>query len=309
MRIVAALGGNALLQRGEVPTAEAQRRNVAAAVASIAELATEHDVVVTHGNGPQVGLLALQAPDDTLDILGAETEGQIGYLLEQGLANALPNRPVAALLTQVAVDAFDPAFENPTKPIGPMYRASEAAWLAAKRGWTVAQDGDAFRRVVASPEPLAIVEIQAIRLLVEHGVLVVCVGGGGIPVVADEDGALHGIEAVIDKDLAAALLASLLDADYLLMLTDVGGVERTWPTETTDPIQLASSEELRALEFPVGSMGPKVEAACRFVETTGGRAGIGALDQAAAIVRGEAGTTIAASSEARPLVNTAATGS
>ena len=294
MRIVAALGGNALLRRGEAPTAEAQRRNVATAVASIAELATEHDVIVTHGNGAQVGLLALQAPDDSLDVLGAESEGQIGYLLEQGLANALPDKPVATLLTQVAVDPDDPAFERPTRPIGPTYAAGEAAWVAAQRGWTVARDGDRFRRVVPSPEPLAIVEIQAIRLLVEHGVLVVCVGGGGIPVVADEHGALHGVEAVIDKDLAAALLASLLDADYLLMLTDVAGVEPDWPAPGAEPIQLASSEELRALDLPIGSMGPKVEAACRFVETTGGRAGIGALGQAAAIVRGEAGTTIAA---------------
>jgi carbamate kinase len=305
MRIVAALGGNALLRPGEAPTGDTQRRNVQTAVASIAELAAEHDVVITHGNGPQRGLLALQAPNDPLDVLGAETEGLIGYLLEQGLANALPDKPVATLITQVAVDAFDPAFERPATPIGPSYGPEEAAWLAAEHGWTVAQDGDRFRRVVASPEPLAIVEIQAIRLLVEHGVLVVCVGGGGIPVVADEHGALRGIEAVIDKDLAAALLAGLIDADYLLMLTDVAGVERSWPAHVTDPIQLASSEELRELELPAGSMGSKVEAACRFVETTGGRAGIGALDQAAAIFRGEADTTIAAGEPA----GLAATGS
>jgi carbamate kinase len=309
MRIVVALGGNALLQRGEAPTDEVQGRNVAAAVASIAELAADHDLVVTHGNGPQVGLLALQAPDVSLDLLDAETEGQIGYLLEQGLGNALPDKPVATLLTQVAVDPDDPAFERPTKPIGPWYSAEEAALVASDRGWTVARDGARFRRVVASPEPLAIIEIQAIRLLVEHGVLVVCVGGGGIPVVADDHGALHGVEAVVDKDLAAALLASLLDADYLLMLTDVAGVELDWPAPGAMPIRLASAEELRGLDFPAGSMGPKVEAACRFVETTGGRAGIGALADAPAIVRGEAGTTIAAQEVRRFLVSTSAAGS
>ena len=307
MRIVAALGGNALLRRREQPGAEAQRRHVEAAVSSIAALAAEHDVVVTHGNGPQVGLLALQAPEESLDVLGAESEGLIGYLLEQGLANVLPARPVATVLTQVLVDPLDPAFERPTKPIGPVYDRREAARLAGERGWSVAADGPHFRRVVASPEPLAIVELEAIRLLVRSGVLVVCAGGGGIPVVADEHGAVRGAEAVIDKDLAASLLAAMLDADFLLMLTDVSGVERDWRTPAAEPIRLAAPEELRELEFAPGSMAPKVEAACRFVETTGGRAGIGALEDAVAIVRGEAGTIVAEAVSSKLHINHYAT--
>jgi carbamate kinase len=307
VRIVAALGGNALLRRSEEPTVGAQRRNVETAVASIAELDAEHDVVVTHGNGPQVGLLSLQAPQEPLDILGAESEGLIGYLLEQGLANALPDREVTALLTQVLVDPLDPAFEQPTKPIGPVYERDEAMRLAHERGWTVAPDGPYFRRVVPSPDPLAIVEIEAIRILVERGMLVVCAGGGGIPVVPDEHGALHGAEAVIDKDLAASLLAAELEADFLLMLTDVPWVERGWRTAGAEPIRVATAEELRELDFAAGSMAPKIEAACRFVEATGGRAAIGALADAAAIVRGTAGTTIVAALSPNLHCNTYAT--
>jgi carbamate kinase len=299
MRVVVALGGNALLRRGEPADADVQRGHVEHAARSIAEIARSHDVVVTHGNGPQVGLLALQADaydavrPYPLDVLGAESEGMIGYLLEQSLANALPGRSVATLLTQVVVDRRDPAFERPTKPIGPVYEEAEARRLAAERGFAVAPDGPHFRRVVPSPEPLAIVEIEALRLLVEQGVLVVCVGGGGIPVVVGGDGALRGVEAVIDKDLSAALLARLLVADFLLMLTDVAAVERDWGTAKARPIRRAAPEELRALAFAAGSMGPKVEAACRFVEATGGRAAIGALEHATAIVRGEAGTLVA----------------
>ncbi len=298
MRIVAALGGNALLRRGQPLEAQVQRANVDQAVRAIVKLAAEHDLVVTHGNGPQVGLLALQAASyETvapypLDVLGAESEGMIGYLLEQALTNALPGQAVATLLTQVIVDPLDPAFERPTKPIGPVYTEAEAKRLAAERGWRVAPDGRSYRRVVPSPEPQAIVEIEAIRLLVEAGVLVVCVGGGGIPVVAGEHGALRGVEAVIDKDLSAALLAAQLEADFLLMLTDVAAVERAFGTPQAEPIRRASPGELRALEFAAGSMGPKVEAACRFVEATSGRAAIGALPDAAAIVRGEAGTLV-----------------
>jgi carbamate kinase len=299
MRIVAALGGNALLRRSEQPTTEAQRRNVEVAVAAIAALAATHDVVVTHGNGPQVGLLAQQAPGEPLDVLGAESEGLIGYLLDQGLVNALPGRPVATLLTQVIVDPLDPAFERPEKPIGPVYRREEALRLAGERGWTVAPDGPWYRRVVASPEPLAIVEIDAIRTLVEHETLVVCAGGGGIPVAPDAEGALHGVEAVVDKDLAASLLAAALEADFLLMLTDVPRVERGWRTARAAPIHRATPEELRRLDFASGSMAPKVEAACRFVEATGGCAAIGALGDALAIVHGEAGTTIAAAVPSR----------
>jgi carbamate kinase len=301
VRIVIALGGNALLRRGEPAEATVQRRNVERAARAVAEVAAEHEIVVTHGNGPQVGLLALQseAYRDVraypLDVLGAESEGMIGYLLEQALGNELHGRAVATLLTQVVVDPGDPAFERPTKPVGPVYDEERARRLAAKRGWTVAPDGNRFRRVVPSPEPRDIVELTTIRLLVEAGVLVICIGGGGIPVVVDEAGALHGVEAVIDKDLSAALLARLLGADLLLMLTDVAAVERGFGTRDARPIRRATAGELRAIAFAAGSMGPKVEAACRFVDATGQTAGIGALEDAAAIARGEAGTIVTAS--------------
>ena len=269
----------------------------------LAKLACEHELVITHGNGPQVGLLALQSAAYTevepypLDVLGAESEGMIGYLVELGLENALPDRPVAALLTQVLVDADDPAFARPTKPIGPVYDAATAAALAETRGWTIAADGPGFRRVVASPEPREIVELGTIRLLVEAGVVVVCTGGGGIPVT--RNGALRGVEAVIDKDLAAALLAEQLDADMLLLLTDVAAVEADWGTENARPIRGASPDELRALMFAAGSMGPKVEAACRFVEQTGRVAAIGALADAREIVAGRRGTLIQGPREER----------
>ena len=298
MRIVVALGGNALLRRGERPEIEIQRRNVEVAVRSLAEIARLHEVVVTHGNGPQVGLLALQSAPGSdvrpypLDVLGAESEGMIGYLLEQGLANALPERRVATMLTQVVVNRDDPAFQRPNKPIGPVYDEAEARRLAAEHGFSIAPDGPAFRRVVPSPEPRAIVEVEALRLLVEHGVLVVCVGGGGIPVVIDASGALRGVEAVVDKDLSAALLARVLDADFLLMLTDVQAVERNWRTGRAEPIRNATTAELRELQFADGSMGPKVDAACRFVDSTGGRAAIGALDQASAVLAGRSGTLV-----------------
>jgi carbamate kinase len=297
-RIVVALGGNALLRRGDAADAETQRRNVEAAVGAVAEVARTRDVIVTHGNGPQVGLLALQSEAYRevaaypLDVLGAESEGMIGYLLEQGLENELGERPVATLLTQVLVDADDPAFGRPTKPIGPVYDEGTADRLRAERGWSVAPDGDGYRRVVASPEPRAIVELATLRLLLEAGVLVVCVGGGGIPVVAADGGRLAGAEAVIDKDLAAALLASELEADGLLLLTDVAAVEAGWGTPDARPLTEASCPELRAMEWDPGSMGPKVEAACRFAEAHRGLAAIGALEDAAAILRGERGTRV-----------------
>jgi len=297
LKIVVALGGNALLRRGESPTAEAQQHNVEIAADAVAALARDHDVVVTHGNGPQVGLLALQAaayadvPSYPLDVLGAESEGMIGYLLEQALENRVPGVSVASLLTQVVVDPADAAFTRPTKPIGPVYAREDAERLAAERGWAVGPDGTGFRRLVASPEPREIVELGTIRLLVDAGVLVICSGGGGIPVVR-RNGALHGIEAVIDKDLSAELLAELLEADVLLMLTDVPVVERDWGTPAATAIRRASPDELCSMRFASGSMGPKVDAACRFVKRTRGRAAIGALADAAAIVRGEAGTLI-----------------
>jgi carbamate kinase len=298
MRIVVALGGNALLRRGEPLEADIQRARVQGAAAAVAEIAREHTVVVTHGNGPQVGLLALQAAayeavrPYPLDVLGAESEGMIGYLLEQELGNQMPGRPVAALLTQVEVDPDDPAWKAPTKPIGPMYTEAEAERVAVERGWTMARDGDGFRRVVASPEPRRILELPTIGLLVNAGVTVVCGGGGGIPVIVTAGGAVRGVEAVIDKDRSAALLAQGLDADALLLLTDVDAVFSDWGTAAEVPIGQTTPGALRKHSFASGSMGPKVDAACRFVEATGKLAAIGKLEQAGAILRGEAGTIV-----------------
>jgi carbamate kinase len=297
-RVVVALGGNALIRRGQRAEAATQRANIVRAVRSLAAVAHHHEVVVTHGNGPQVGLLALQAEayrdvaPYPLDVLGAESEGMIGYLLEQELMNALPGRPVATLLTQVSVDAADPAFADPSKPIGPVYDEPAGKRLAAERGWSLAPDGDGVRRIVASPEPQAVLELATIRLLIGAGVLVVCAGGGGIPVTITPEGAIHGVEAVVDKDRAAALLAEQLDADTLLLLTDVPRVVAGWGTTDAVELDRATPTQLRALTFAAGSMGPKVEAACRFVERTGGLAAIGALDDAEAILAGRAGTQI-----------------
>ena len=297
-RVVVALGGNALIRRGERAEAATQRANIVRAVGAVAAIARHHEVVVTHGNGPQVGLLALQADayrdvaPYPLDVLGAESEGMIGYLLEQELMNALPGRPVATLLTQVTVDAADPAFAQPSKPIGPVYDEPEGKRLAAERGWALAPDGGGVRRVVASPAPHAILELASIRLLLGAGVLVVCAGGGGIPVRITAAGAIHGVEAVVDKDRAAALLAEQLDADALLLLTDVPRVVAGWGTAAAVEIDRATPAQLRDVTFAAGSMGPKVEAACRFVERTGGLAAIGALDDAESILAGRAGTQI-----------------
>jgi carbamate kinase len=297
-RVVVALGGNALIRRGERADAATQRANIVRAVRAVAAVARRYELVVTHGNGPQVGLLALQAEayhdvrPYPLDVLGAESEGMIGYQLEQELMNALQGRSVATLLTQVRVDAADPAFGRPSKPIGPVYDQSTGRRLAGERGWTMAADGDGVRRVVASPEPRAILELASIRLLMKAGVLVVCAGGGGIPVTITPAGTVHGVEAVIDKDRAAALLAEQLDADALLLLTDVPGVVAGWGTADAVEINRATPAQLREMAFPAGSMGPKVDAACRFVERTGGLAAIGALDDAEAILAGRAGTQI-----------------
>jgi carbamate kinase len=297
-RLVVALGGNALLRRGEQLSADIQRGHAADAMAAVAELADTYDIVLTHGNGPQVGLLALQSlaytevPPYPLDVLGAESEGMIGYVLEQELQNRLPGRAAVTILTQVVVDPEDRAFVEPTKPIGPVYTEAQARALQRERGWTIARDGEHFRRVVASPEPLQIVELAAIRMLVDAGAIVVCTGGGGIPVTMNGAGTLRGVEAVIDKDLAAELLARSVEADFLLMLTDVAAVLRDWGTPAARPISRTTPSELRALTFANGSMKPKVEAACRFVEATGSPAGIGALGDAAAIVAGAAGTVV-----------------
>jgi len=316
MRIVVALGGNALLRRGEPPEAAGQIRNVRAAAHALAPVARAHQVIVTHGNGPQVGFLALQSEAHgeagryPLDVLGAQTQGMIGYMIEDELRDELGGaREVATLLTEVVVDARDPAFAKPTKPVGPVYDAAEAGRLARERGWSMGPDGSAWRRLVPSPEPRRIVEIHAIRLLVEAGVVVVCAGGGGVPVVKDETGGLRGVEAVIDKDLSAALLAAELRADALLLLTDVDAVYEAWGTPEARPLARASPLTLRGMPFAAGSMAPKVEAACRFVEAsaagamlfvptdsvTGPRfAAIGALADVAAILRGERGTRVQA---------------
>lgn len=298
MRIVAALGGNALLKRRETPDAETLTKNVGAAADAIAEIATSHEIVVTHGNGPQIGLLALQSeaypdvPPYPLDILGAETEGMIGYLIERELRNRLPGREIATLLTQVEVASDDPAFAHPTKPIGPVYDAETAQRLARKYGWTVAADGDGFRRVVPSPVPQRIVQIEPVRRLLETGVLVICAGGGGVPVTVTESGALHGVEAVVDKDLASASLAVALDAEVLLLLTDVDGVYADFGGKNPHRIRSSSPELLGGMPFDAGSMGPKVSAACDFAIRTGGTAAIGSLEQATQILAGDAGTLI-----------------
>jgi carbamate kinase len=300
MLVVVALGGNALLRRGEPANAEVQRSNVKVAAEAVAEIARDHRVVLTHGNGPQVGLLALQneaykaVAGYPLDVLDAESEGMVGYLLEQELGRHLRQDRLATLLTQVIVDPADPAFDHPTKFVGPMYEPRDARFLAHERGWTVAPDGDLWRRVVPSPEPKRIVELDTIRILVEHGITVTCVGGGGIPVVPDGSGGLIGVEAVIDKDLSAALLASALGADALLLLTDVDGVYAGWGTPHQRIIRETRPALLRPLELPAGSMGPKVDAACRFVESGGELAAIGTLSEAAEILAGRAGTIVRA---------------
>jgi len=299
MRVVIALGGNAIARRGEALDAASQRRRVRGAASALAAVARDRETVVTHGNGPQVGLLALQAratPDvapHPLDVLDAETEGMIGYLVEQELAAVLPARNVATLLTRVEVDPEDPAFAAPTKPIGPVHPEGEARDLAARFGWRIAPEGDGFRRVVPSPEPVRILELTTIELLVDAGVLVVCAGGGGIPVARAPDGTLRGVEAVIDKDRTAALLAVELRADALLLLTDVDAVYEDWP-ERRRPVRNATPEALRKLALHPGSMGPKAEAACRFAERTGRPSAIGALEQAREILEGRAGTRVVA---------------
>ena len=299
MRIVIALGGNALLRRGEPLTAENQRTNIKIAAERIAEIVPGNEVVVAHGNGPQVGLLALQAVayQDVrpypLDVLGAQTEAMIGYVIEQELGNVLPaEQHIATLLTMVRVDPDDPAFRSPTKFIGPVYLQEEAEELAAANGWTVRPDGSSYRRVVPSPTPQHIYELPSIRTLVEAGTIVVCAGGGGIPTVLDPDGVLRGVEAVVDKDLAASLLARELEADLLVIVTDVDGVYADWGTPRERRLDRTTPGELSAVSFPAGSMGPKIEAVCRFVTATGRPAGIGALRDIVEVVEGRAGTRI-----------------
>ena len=299
MRIVIALGGNALLRRGEPLTADNQRRNIKIAAEALAPLALKHELVITHGNGPQVGLLALQSAayksDEVypLDVLDAETEGMIGYLIEQELINLLPpDRRCATLLTQIEVDPNDPAFKHPSKPIGPVYDEKEAKMLADERNWSIAVDGEHYRRVVASPRPIRIFEQSVIDLLVSQGIIVICAGGGGIPTICQEDGTLLGVEAVIDKDMASSLLAQEMQADLLLMLTDVDAVYQNWGEVNARAFKRIAPQAIKAFSFAAGSMGPKVQAAIEFVEHSGGFACIGTLKDAIAIINGEAGTLI-----------------
>jgi carbamate kinase len=307
MRIVVALGGNALLRRGQPITADNQRINIRIAAEQLAKIAPGIELVVAHGNGPQVGLLSLQAAAYTelnpypLDVLGAETEGMIGYMIEQELGNLLPVEvPFATLLTQVEVDPADPAFQHPSKPIGPVYSKAEAERLAGENGWSIAADGDRFRRVVASPRPTRIFEIRPIKWLLDKGCIVICAGGGGIPTLYGTDGKLKGVEAVIDKDLCSALLAEQLESDLLVIATDVSAVFSDWGQATQKTISAAHPDALAELDFAAGSMGPKVQAACEFARNTGKVAVIGSLADIEAIVQGQAGTRI---STAQPGLN------
>lgn len=299
MRIVVALGGNALLRRGEPLTAEAQHTNVRIAALALADLARDHQIIIAHGNGPQVGLMALQAaafaPQNPwpLDILGAETEGMIGYLIEQEVMNALPHgRNCATLLTRVEVDAADPAFAAPTKPIGPVYTPQEASEISARHNWPMIDEKGGRRRVVPSPLPRAILGLPAIRLLVDAGICVICAGGGGIPVMRRPDGGMEGVEAVIDKDRTAALLAQELGAEALLMLTDVAAIFDGWGTDSQTEIRAITPAALSQMPLDAGSMGPKAHSACAFVQGGGAVAGIGRLTDARAILEGRAGTQV-----------------
>ena len=298
---MAALGGNALLERGEPPDSDVQQAHIARAVRALAPLAADHELVITHGNGPQVGLLAMESARDTaltrpypFDVLGAQTQGMIGYWLVQALQNALPGRLAGCLVCRTLVSADDPAFANPVKFVGPVYAEARARQLAAEYGWQVRPDGNAWRRVVPSPEPAELLDLPLISELVRTGAIVVCAGGGGVPVTRDAGGFLRGAEAVVDKDLTAALLGRALHADALLLLTDVDCVQDQYGTQQARPIRLATPSVLRALRFPAGSMGPKVDAACRFVEATGAMAAIGRLDDAEALLYRKAGTIVAA---------------
>lgn len=301
MRIVAALGGNALLERGEPPDSEVQEAHVVAAARALAPLGRDHQLVISHGNGPQVGMLALESATDPalshpypFDVLGALTQGMIGYWLVQAMQNVLPDRDVACLISRTLVRSDDPAFGRPTKFVGPVYPEADARQLAAANGWAIGQDGANWRRVVPSPEPVALLDLRMITGLAEGGAIVICAGGGGIPVIRTPAGELRGVEAVVDKDLSAALLAQSLGADALLLLTDVGAVEEGFGTAAARPIRHATPADLRSQAFADGSMAPKIEAVCRFVESGGKMAAIGNLSEAVAVLAGNAGTLVTA---------------
>ena len=304
MKIVIALGGNALLKRGEPMTAENQRENVKTACAQIARVYDGNQLIITHGNGPQVGLLALQnnaykeVPMYPLDVLGAETAGMIGYMIQQELSNTVPgSASIATVLTQIQVDPKDPAFQKPSKPVGPVYSKEEADKIAAEKGWTMAPDNDKYRRVVASPKPVNIFGLEPLKTLIDNKYIVVCGGGGGIPTWIDDKGKQHGAEAVIDKDLATALLATLIDADLFVIATDVDGAYLDWGKPEQKRITLAAPDAALAFGFASGSMGPKIEAAANFAKATGKDAVIGALADIEQIVAGKAGTRISGKAE------------
>jgi len=299
MRVVVALGGNALLQRGQELSAENQRENIRVAAGQLAEIHKNHELVIAHGNGPQVGLDALMDAAYTdvapypLDVLGAKTVGMIGYVIEQELGNIIPFEDhIVTVLTQIVVDPADPAFQKPAKPVGPVYDKQEAAKLQKEKGWSMAPDGEHFRKVVPSPLPRRIIEISAIRTLVDNGYVVICAGGGGIPVAYDKNRKLFGVEAVIDKDLASGLLAKDLDAEMFVMLTDVSNVFVDFGTKNQKAIRAAHPDALEALDFAAGSMGPKVLGACQFVRETGHQSAIGQLSDLSAIMTDRAGTLI-----------------
>lgn len=298
MRITIALGGNALLRRGELMSADNQVANIAIAAERISQVATSNEVLLTHGNGPQVGLLALQSdaykevPLYPLDVLGAESQAMIGYMLEQEMRARLPEREFASIVTTCEVDRNDPAFDNPTKFIGPVYSKDEGEALASEHGWTMKADGEYLRRVVASPRPERILEENAILALLDRGIMPICCGGGGVPVVRGEANHYDGAPAVIDKDLCAALLATRTTSDLLVIATDVDGIYLDWGTDSARRLEQASVAELEASEFAAGSMGPKVQAACEFVKQTGNPAVIGSLEDIARIVEGTGGTRV-----------------
>jgi carbamate kinase len=317
VRVVVALGGNALLRRGEPLSAENQRANARVACKALAPVALEHELVISHGNGPQVGLLALQGSAYTevdtypLDMLGAQTEGMIGYLIQQELGNELPKeKRLASLLTLIEVDPGDPAFDDPTKPIGPIYSQEDSERLAKEKSWVFKPDGDSYRRVVPSPVPQRIFGLEPLEWLLDQGCVVICAGGGGIPVMYTDEQAtagrqLVGVEAVIDKDLASALLARDLHADALAIVTDVDAVYDEWGTPDQRAIRRATPEALSDAEFAAGSMGPKVKAACSFVEETGGLAVIGSIVDTPALLRGEAGTVVTRDADGLELADVA----
>jgi carbamate kinase len=299
MRVVVALGGNAMLKRGQVLNAENQRENIRIAVRQLAEVHKHHQLVIAHGNGPQVGLLALMdaayaaADPYPLDVLGAETVGMIGYMIEQELGNIIPfDDHIVTVLTQILVDPADPAFQKPTKPVGPIYELAEADRLREEKGWSMAPDGAFFRRVVPSPEPQRIIELDVIRMLVDNGVVVICAGGGGIPTAYDRDNKLYGVEAVIDKDLASSLLSRDLRAELFIMLTDVANVYTDFGTARQRSIRAAHPDALEKMDFAAGSMGPKIRGACEFVRKTGHSSIIGQLSDLVKIMRSEAGTLV-----------------